>query len=102
MSDDERAELSRLRAFAMRVGPIVKAAVELRQLGRSLEMIEAEMDEKHRHDGRTRSMTPWLIVKQGYDTALGQFDERVKAAGLGNFADLMEGRYEPGFAKLVE
>lgn len=91
MDEATIAELSRLRAFAARVGPIVKAAVELRELGRSLERAEEIMDA--RRDGQTRCMTPWLILQQGYETALKEFDERVKAAALGNFEDLLNGSY---------
>lgn len=97
----EIADLSRLRAFALRVGPIVKAAVELRELGRSLERIEAMMDEPHSLGMPTRSGTPWLIVKQAYDTALEQFDETVKRAALGQFEDLLGGSYEPHRARLI-
>lgn len=93
MGKDDVAELSRLRAFAIRVGPVVKAAVELRELGRSLERLEEHMDTRADDGWSTRSGTPWLILKQGYDTALEEFDAKVKAAGLGHFADLLGGHY---------
>lgn len=65
MSDDTIAELSRLRAFALRIGPIVKAALELREIGRSMERLE---------DGMSR--------------------RSVKRAPLGDFVDLLGDIYD--------
>lgn len=84
MSED----ISRLRAYVAVTAPIVKAAVELRAMGRTLEQIESDMQTRG-NDGRTKSMTPWLIVHGAYQDALKQFDAAVKSAGLARFEDLL-------------
>lgn len=96
MSMDEKsiAELSRLRAFALRIGPVVKAALELRELGRSLERLEEEMHRRNGLQNGTRSATPWLILNQAYETALQEFDAKVKRAALGDFIDLLGDTYD--------
>ncbi len=96
MSDADQlvAELSKLRAFALRVGPIVKAALELRELGRSLESVEKEMDRRDGLDFGTRCATPWLILNQAYNTALQEFDAKVKKAALGDFVEFFGDTYE--------
>lgn len=89
MDKDAITELSRLRAFAAQVGPIVKAALELRKIGMSCEEFEKYFfNEKGEYD-LSRSYTPGLILNQAYDTALEKFDETVKHAALGNFTDLI-------------
>lgn len=88
------AELSKLRAFALRVGPIVKAALELRELGRTLERIDEEMARRNGLDYGTRSATPGLIVLQAYNTALSEFDAQVKRAALGDFVEFFGDTYE--------
>ena len=89
MTDKEIAELSRLRAFAIQVGPIVKAALELRQIGRSCEEFEKYFFERKGADFLSHSYTPGLMLNQAYDTALEEFDETVRKAALGNFTDLL-------------
>lgn len=89
MNKDAIAELSRLRAFAAQVGPIVKAALELRQIGMSCEEFEKYFfNEKGDYD-LSRSYTPGLILNQAYNTALEKFDETVRSAALSNFTDLI-------------
>lgn len=89
MDETAIAELSRLRAFAAQVGPIVKAALELRQIGMSCEEFEKYFfNEKGEYD-LSHSYTPGLILNQAYDTALEKFDETVRSAALGNFKDLI-------------
>lgn len=82
------AEISKLRAFAARTGPIVRAALELREMGRSLDRLDAEM--VSRKPDATRSGTMWLVLNQGYEAALEQFDEAVKNAALSEFADIID------------
>jgi hypothetical protein len=90
MSEQEIAELSRLRAFSIRISPILKAALQLRALGRTLDQLEDDMAARQRGTGyETLCGTPWMIVEQAYETALLEFDAAVKKAGLGNFHDLL-------------
>lgn len=84
------AEISRLRAMVARVSPVVLAALELRKMGLAMEAYHERFEERRANlEGVSRSWTAALLMETAYETALKDFDEKVRAAALSEFDEFL-------------